>query len=289
MQSDRIFASIRAPMRRRSTVSAFVYPLIGVIVATVSVFPVLYLFSAAFMQPDQIFSTPLQLVPRPPRPQNFVDIFSQFNIGHYLLNSVMVTTSVVVLNLFFCSITGYSLAKFRFPGRNIIFLFILSTMMIPFNVIIVPLYVVIRNLGWINTPQALIVPFMISAFGGFLMRQFIGDIPDEYLDAARIDGAHEIGIYLRIIVPLAKPALSTLAILTFVDNWDSFLWPLIVLNSDTWKTLPLGLAQFLSDYGNLWNLLMAASVLATLPILVVFVVLQRGFLEGFSAISGLKG
>ena len=289
MQIDRDLAAARPAVHIRIKTTDIAFPAIGLVLAIVSVFPVLYMFSASLMQPSQIFSVPLQLVPQPPRPQNFVDIFAQFNIGHYLRNSLLFTSCVVLLNLFFCSLTGYSLAKFRFPGRRVIFLFILSTMMVPFNVIVVPLYAVVRSLGWIDTPQALIVPFMITAFGVFLMRQFIGDIPDEYLDAARSDGAHEVGIYWRIVLPLAKSALTTLAILVFVDNWDSFLWPLIVLNSDTWKPLPLGLAQFLSNYGNAWTLFMAACVLATIPLLVVFIVLQRGFLQAFSGLSGIKG
>lgn len=268
---------------------AVLLPAAALALGLVSVFPVLYLFAASLMQSNQIFNVPVQLIPQPPRPQNFVDIFTQFNIGHYLGNSVLVTSCVVFLNLLFCSLTGYSLAKFRFPGREILFWCILATLMIPFNVIIVPLYAVVRSLGWINTPQALIVPSMITAFGVFLMRQFIADIPDEYLDAARIDGAHEVRVYWRIVVPLAKPALMTLAILVFVDNWDSLLWPLIVLTSDTWATMPLGLSQFLSNYGNEWTLLMAASVLATIPLLLVFFALQRSFLQGFSALSGLKG
>ena len=291
MQTDRSLVATRPAARPRAHVKMtdVLFPLIGLVLGIVAVFPVVYMFSASLMQPNQVFSVPLQLVPQPPRPQNFVDIFAQFNIGHYLRNSLLFTSCVVLLNLFFCSLTGYSLAKFRFPGRRVMFLVILSTMMVPFNVIVVPLYAVVRSLGWIDTPQALIVPFMITAFGVFLMRQFIGDIPDEYLDAARIDGAHEIGIYWRIVLPLAKSALTTLAILVFVDNWDSFLWPLIVLNSDTWKPLPLGLAQFLSNYGNAWTLFMAACVLATIPLLVVFIVLQRGFLQAFSGLSGIKG
>ena len=283
-------ASLAPPVtRRRVRVAAVLLPLVGLALAVVAVFPVLYMFSASLMQPEQVGSTPLQLLPHPVRWRNFGDIFSQFNIGHYLVNSVFVAACVVLLNLFFCSLTGYSLAKFRFPGQKLIFGFILSTIMVPFNVIIVPLYVVIRSLGWINTPQALIAPFAISAFGVFLMRQFIVAIPDDYLDAARVDGAHEVGIYWRIVIPLSRAGLMTLAILIFVDNWDQFLWPLIVLNSDTWKTLPLGLAQFLSEYGSAWNLLMAAAVLATLPVLLVFVLMQRGFMQGFSGLAGLKG
>src|SRR5207248_7303336 len=154
--------------RRRVRMAPFLVPLVGLALAVVAVFPVLYMFSASLMQPDQVGSTPLQLLPHPVRWRNFGDIFSQFNIGHYLVNSVFVAACVVLLNLFFFSLTGYSLAKFRFPGQELMFGLILATIIIPFNVIIVPLYVVIRSLGWINTPQALIAPFAISAFGVFL-------------------------------------------------------------------------------------------------------------------------
>ena len=266
-----------------------VLPIVALAFALANIIPVLYLFSASLMQSSQILTIPLQFVPSPPRPQNFSDVFQQFNIGHYLFNSVWVACTVVLLNLFFCSLTGYSLAKFSYPGRSVIFFIILCTMMIPFNVIIVPLYVVMRNLGWIDTPQALIAPFAISAFGVFLMRQFIYSLPDDYFEAARIDGAHEILIYLRIVLPLSKPALTTLAILVFVDNWDQLLWPLITLTSNAWETLPLGLANFISNYSSLWTLLMAASVVATLPVLIVFLVLQRYFLEGLSSLGGIKG
>jgi ABC-type glycerol-3-phosphate transport system permease component len=266
-----------------------ILPIVALAFALLNIVPVAYLFSASLMQPTQIFTVPLQLVPNPPRPQNFADVFQQFSIGHYLWNSIWVASVVVLLNLFFCSLTGYSLAKFNYPGRSVIFMFILCTMMIPFNVIVVPLYVVMRNLNWIDTPQALIAPFMISAFGVFLMRQFIYAIPDEYFEAARIDGAHEILIYLRMVIPLSKPALTTLAILVFVDNWDQLLWPLITLTSNTWETLPLGLANFIGNYSNLWTLLMAASVVATVPVLVVFLALQRYFLEGLSTLGGIKG
>jgi ABC-type glycerol-3-phosphate transport system permease component len=275
--------------RHRIKPKQVILPIVALAFALANLVPVLYLFSASFMQPTQIFTIPLQLIPNPPRPQNFADVFQQFSIGHYLWNSVWVASTVVLLNLFFCSLTGYSLAKFNYPGRSLIFMFILCTMMIPFNVIVVPLYVVMRNLNWIDTPQALIAPFAISAFGVFLMRQFIYGIPDEYFEAARIDGAHEILIYLRIVIPLSKPALTTLAILVFVDNWDQLLWPLIVLTSNSWETLPLGLANFIGNYSNLWTLLMAASVVATLPVLFVFLALQRYFLEGLSTLGGIKG
>lgn len=276
-------------LRGRLSLRPALFLVVSLVIAAVSIAPVAYLFSASLMQPSQIFSVPLQLVPHPPRLQNFVDIFVHYNIGHYLFNSSIVAFCVVSLNLLFCSLTGYSLAKFRYPGRELIFVFILATMMVPFNVIVVPLYTVVRSLGWIDTLQALIVPGMMTAFGVFLMRQFIGDIPDEYLDAARIDGAYEFTIYWRIIIPLTKPALATLAVLILVDNWDSLLWPLIVLSSDTWKTIPLGLTQFLSIYGNQWSLLMAAAVVATGPLLIAFFVLQRYFQQGLSALSGIKG
>jgi multiple sugar transport system permease protein len=153
---------------------------------------------------------------------------------------------------------------------------------------VVPLYLIVRQFGWIDTYQALILPFAMSAFGIFLMRQFIVSIPDDYIAAARVDGASEIRIFLEIIVPLSRPAMTTLAILVFVQNWDEFLWPLVVVSSDDLRTLPIGLAKFLGQYQNQWNLLMAGAVVAALPVVLLFLFLQRRFLESLSGLSGIK-
>ena len=259
------------------------------LVCLIFVAPVLWLVSASFMTRADITESPIHLIPPVWRPQNFVDIFTGgVNLGRYFANSLFVTSSVVVLNVLFCSLTGYALAKFRFPGRNLIFTGIMGTIMVPFNVIVVPLYLIVRQLNWIDTYQALIVPYAMSAFGIFLMRQFIAGIPDDYIAAARVDGASEPRIFVQIILPLARPAITTLAILTFVSNWDEFLWPLVVVNSDAHRTLPIGLARFLGQYENQWHLLMAGSVVAALPVVVLFLAMQRRFLESLAGLSGIK-
>lgn len=250
--------------------------------------PVYWMFVASFMTLGDVFSTPVNLIPPEWRPQNYLEIFTDFNIGLYFFNSVVVTSAIMVLECIFCSLVGYSMAKFDYPGKNLIFVFVMATLMIPFAVIVIPLYLIVRSFGWIDTYQALIIPFSMSPIGIFLMRQFILSVPDDYMDAARIDGSSEWGIFWRIVLPLSRPALITLAIIAFVTNWDQFLWPLIVTTTDRYRTLPIGLAQFLQEYQNEWNLLMAGAVIAVLPVVILFLAMQRRFLEGMAGLSGLK-
>ena len=253
------------------------------------ILPVLWMISASFMTRSDVLDVPVNLLPPLWQPQNYIQIFVDFNIGLFFKNSLIVTGSVVLLNLFFCSMVGYSLAKFDFPGKNLLFTFIMATVMIPFAVILIPLFLTVRSLGWVDTYQGLIVPFTMSAFGIFLMRQFMVSIPDDYLDAARIDGASEFVIFFRIVLPLSRPALVTLAIVTFVTNWDEFLWPLVVTTTDNFRTLPIGLAKFLEAYENEWHLLMAGAVVAALPLVTLFLAMQRRFMEGMAGLSGIKG
>jgi multiple sugar transport system permease protein len=267
---------------------ALIY-LVLIVASIILVAPVLWMVSASLMTNADVTASPVHLLPPTWRFQNYVDLFTGgVRLGRYFFNSLFVTSTVVLLNVFFCTLSGYSLAKFRYPGKNLIFASIMGTIMVPFNVIVVPLYLIIRQFGWIDTYQALIVPFAMSAFGIFLMRQFIVSIPDDYIAAARVDGASEIRIFLEIIVPLSRPAMTTLAILVFVQNWDEFLWPLVVVSSDDLRTLPIGLAKFLGQYQNQWNLLMAGAVVAALPVVLLFLFLQRRFLESLSGLSGLK-
>ena len=258
------------------------------LVAIIFLTPILWMLSASFMQRTDITASPTNILPPSWRVENYTEIFTLFNFGRFLLNSILVTASIVFLNVFFCAMTGYSLAKFRYPGRNAIFTFIMATMMIPFNVILIPLYLLIRQFGWIDTYQGLIMPFAITAFGVFLMRQFLLSIPDDYISAARVEGASELRIFLQIILPLSKPALTTLAILVFVSSWDEFLWPLVIVSSSRMRTLPLGLSQFLQQYNNDWHLLMAAAVVSALPVVVLFLALQKTFLSSLGGLSGLK-
>lgn len=279
---------------RRSRVTAYrlargvVFYLLLAAGVLVLLLPVLWMLSASFMSRDDIISAPVNVLPPSWHPENYATIFETFNFGHYMVNSAVVTGSVVVLNVALCTLTGYSLAKFRYPGRRVLFGFILGTIMVPFIVISIPLYLIVRSFDWINTYQGLIAPFAITAFGVFLMRQFIAAIPDDYIDAARIDGASEMAIFLRIIVPLSVPGMATVAIITFVTNWDEFLWPLIATTTDEYRTVPIGLATFLQQHSSEWNLLMAAAVVAALPVVLIFLVARRKFFESMGGISGLK-
>jgi len=254
-----------------------------------TVLPVFWMFMASFMTLGDVFATPVNLIPPKWQPENFITIFTDFNIGLYFKNSLIITGSIVILQVFFCSIVGYGLAKFDFPGKNIVFMFIMATLMIPFAVILVPLYLIVRSFNWIDTYQGLIFPFAMSPIGIFLMRQFIFAVPDDYMDAARIDGANEFRIFWQVVLPLSKPAVITLAIITFVSNWDQFLWPLIITTTNKYRPLPIGLASFMQQFTNDWHLLMAGAVVAVLPVILLFLLMQRQFLEGMAGLSGVKG
>ncbi|MBI1294370.1 ABC transporter permease subunit [bacterium] len=250
--------------------------------------PIIYMVSASLMSAEELFSTSAQLFPSTFQWTNFAEVFGRFNFGRYLGNSVIVTGAVVLLNLIFSPMVGYSLAKFDFPGKNILFFFILATVMVPFTAILIPLFLIIRSLDWVNTYQALILPFAMSAFGIFLMRQFALAVPDDYLDAARIDGASEYRIYFQIVLPLLQPALITLAIIVFVAIWDEFLWMLVVTTGDNLRTLPIGLAKFVEQYTTRFELMMAGSVVSAAPVVIVFLSIQQRFLQGMAGLSGLK-
>jgi multiple sugar transport system permease protein len=259
--------------------------LLGAIVVSI---PALYMVSRSFMTSQELFQSGAQLLPPAVRFDNYVEAFEKFNFGRYLTNSVFVTSCVVLLNLLFSPMVGYSLAKFDYPGKTVLLLFILATVMVPFTAILIPLFLIIRGLDWVNTYQALIIPFAMSAFGVFLMRQFMLAVPDDYLDAGRMDGAGEVRIYFRIVLPLIQPALITLAIVVFVANWDEFLWMLVVTVGDNLRTLPVGLAKFVEQYRTRYELMMAGSVIAAAPVVLLFVATQRRFLQGMAGLSGIK-
>ena len=212
---------------------------------------------------------------------------SRANFGQYFLNSAIVSIAVLLGNIVFCTLAGYGFAKFRFPGDRFVLLAILSTLMLPLEVTLVPTFLVVHYFGWLNTYQGIIGPLLIDAFGMFLMRQSILAIPTDYIEAARMDGAGELRILWQIIVPQCLPALAVLAIFSFRDSWDQFLWPLTVVSLDQKRTYHLGLVQFGEDYGNPPTEQMAIAVLATIPVFVLFWVLQRGVNKGFG-LSGLK-
>ncbi|WP_199421756.1 carbohydrate ABC transporter permease [Actinotalea solisilvae] len=226
--------------------------------------------------------------PEAPTLDNFRELFARLDFPQFFTNSILVATVVTLGNLVFCSMLGYVLAKYDFAGKRLLFRVVLGTLMIPGMVTLVPLFVLVANMGMVNTYFGLILPFLAAPFGVFLMRQFFLGIPDELIDAARVDGAGEARIFVQIVVPLAKPALATLAILTFLGSWNNFLWPLVVATTEDKYTLPVALAlystgQNQTDYG----LLLAGAVVVLVPILVLFLLLQRYFVQGV-AMTGIK-
>jgi multiple sugar transport system permease protein len=258
--------------------------------AIVMVTPFLWMFDASLMTSPEITKQPPVWLPADPQFGNFPELLDVLPFPRLYLNSLIITSGTVLGVLFTSSVAGFAFAKYQFPGKNLLFYLILATMMIPFFITLIPVFYIIRQLGWINSFQGIIIPGIFSAYGIFLMRQFITTLPDELLDAARIDGASEPRIYWQIILPLVRPALATLGTFTFIGSWNSFLWPLLVINNRDMMTVPLGLNSlrlFASEAVNL-NLLMAGTVLSVLPTLIIFVFLQRYFIRGI-ALTGLKG
>ena len=249
------------------------------------VFPFLWMLATSLKGPREIFE--LHFWPQVPTLDNFRQVLSETQFPRWFVNSFAVAAVTTGSVAFFDSLTGYTLAKLRFPGRNVIFVVILSTLMIPTEMLIIPWYTMSVRFGWVNTYWGIMFPGLTSAFGVFLMRQFMTGIPDELLDAARIDGVSEFGLFTRIALPLVRPALAALCIFTFLGNWNAFIWPLIVIQTSTMRTLPVGIALFSGEAGSAWHLIMAASSLAVLPVLAVFILLQRQIIEGV-VLTGLR-
>jgi len=258
------------------------------VLSVIMLAPLAWMIGGAMKSNGEVMAIPIQWLPSEIRlAQNYRDMIGHIPYTRYYLNSVIVAVVATSGSVFFSALIGYGLAKFEFPGKRYFFGFIMATMMVPSQLTLIGLYVVVKNLGWLNTYHGLIVPEMLTAFGIFLMRQSMLVIPDELIDAARIDGSGEFRIFTAIVLPLVKPALATLAILAGTAHWDSFLWPLIVISDKRLYTLPVGLRFFLSDYGSYYNELMLGSLLALLPVLAMFLLFQRQFIRGVIN-SGLK-
>jgi multiple sugar transport system permease protein len=261
--------------------------LIGV--ATMWVMPMVWMISTSFKTDTQIFTWPPEWIPRPFRWANYPEAVSYIPLMLYARNTVFVAAGAVAGAIFSCPLVAYGLARIPWKGRNVLFVITLATMMLPFQVTMIPLFVTFRHLGWLNTWLPLIVPSWFgSAFFIFLLRQFFMGIPQDLVDAARMDGATELGIYARIVLPLAKPALAVVALFQLLGSWGSFMAPLIYLNESRLYTISLGLQQYRSERSTEWGYLMVASTLTTLPVIIVFVFTQRTFIEGI-ALTGIKG
>lgn len=262
------------------------------LIALTMLAPFLWMVATSLKAYTELFVYPPQLLPASPQWENYPRAWRYAPFDRFFVNSIFVATVVTVGEIVTSSLAGYVFARMRFPGRDRLFLLYLGTMMIPSQVTLVPLYIVMRQLGWLNSYYALIVPWLASAYATFLMRQYMLTFPKELEDAARVDGANHPIIYSRIILPQCGPVIATLSILTFLSNWNSFLWPLVMTSAERMRTVPVGLAYFTSIPENVglpqWQLFMAAATFSMLPTLIVFLLGQRYFVRGIS-LSGLKG
>jgi len=265
---------------------AVVY-VIAILAAIIVVFPLIWIIFTAFKSLPETYVWPPTWLPVRWRFDNIAQLFKTIPFARYFLNSVVVSLPICILNLFFCSLSGYIFAKFNFPGKNVIFIAVLATIMIPFQVTMIPAFAILKTFGWNNSYLGLIIPAMVGAFGIFLMRQFMMSIPTELIEAARMDGASEWRIYLQLIVPSSRHAFAALAIFTFLDSWNAFLWPLIVIDTPAMRTLPLGLALLKTQYISQWPLIMMATLLTSLPVIIVYIIFQGQFTRGI-LLSGLK-
>lgn len=256
-------------------------------VAFVVLLPFIWTLLTSFKLETDIVQYPPELFPRSLTLEHYSDIWHRIPYARLLLNTLIFAGGVTIVSLIFDSLTAYALARLEFPGRDVLFLAILVTMMLPFQVTLIPLFSLLTQLDWINTHQGLIVPRATNAFGIFFLRQFFISIPRDLEDAARVDGASEFRIYRQIVMPLALPALLTLGLFHFMYNWNDLLWPLIVTTDTSMQTLPAGLALFMGEHVVEYGLLMAGSILALLPMIVMFLLVQRKFVEGI-ATTGIK-
>lgn len=275
---------VRTAIRRRGTIAAFC---VLAAVACVTLLPFYWMLSSSLRTMENMFSLPIQWIPDPINWRSYVLAWQAQDFTRYFLNSGFVAIAITLSNLLLCSLAGYSLTKFRYRGRGLTFILVLSTMMLPLEVTMVPLFLIIKHFDWANSYQGLIVPFLVDGFGVFLMRQYMLSIPGDLIDSARMDGASELRIFWMIVLPLCKPALVALAVFTFREAWDMYIWPLIIITKDSLRTLPLGISLFMSSYGTSWDQLMAIAVLGTLPMILLFFFLQRAFIQGIAA-TGLK-
>ena len=258
-------------------------------IATLTVFPLLWLVSTAFKSPSEnIFQATPQLLPAQPTFENFLKVWKNSRFDLYLWNSFFVSSITVILNLLFCSLAAFPLARLNFKGRDSIFWAIVGTTMIPFQITMIPLYILAVQLNLKNTYAGLIFPYVISAFGIFLLRQAFQSVPKEMEEAARMDGCSSLGIWWHVMLPAARPALTTLAVFTFVAMWGDFLWPLLIVDRAELYTLPRGIASLASAFSEDWRLIAAGSAISMLPVFIVFVFLQR-YIIPTEASAGVKG
>ncbi|MDC3418464.1 carbohydrate ABC transporter permease [Aquibacillus salsiterrae] len=251
----------------------------------IMLFPFIWMISTSFKLPLEVFT--LDIIPENPTIQNYQKIIGDTLFLKWFLNSLIIAIITTLSVAIFDTLVGYILAKFSFPGKNIIFVAILSTLMIPTEMLVIPWYMMSTEFGWVDSYWGIMFPGVISAFGIFLMRQFMESIPDDLLDAARIDGMREFGIFVKVAIPQVRPALSALCIFSFLGNWNAFLWPLLVIESTGMRTLPVGLAFFSSENQEYWELIMAGATISVIPLIIVFLFFQKQIIKGI-VLTGMK-
>ena len=260
-----------------------------ILIAIFMILPFVWMLSTSFKLPEDIFGYPPRLIPQNPILSNYTFIFQEKNLLGVLFNTIIIALSATLLSLFFTTLGGYGFAKFEFPGKKILFVILLATMIIPGAVMMVPTFVIMRELGWVNKFWPLIVPGAASAFGIFFFRQYISTINDELMDAARIDGASEFGIFWRIILPIISPGMISLGLIFFMTSWNNYLGPLIYLKSPENWTITVSINAMIGGAGmTYWGPQMAMSVISLIPLLIIFLVFQRRFAEGITA-GAIKG
>ena len=273
-------------VRRR--IGGWVSQTLVIVAAVITLIPFIWMLSTALKPSAEVFADPPVLIGSSVEWGNFAKAWNYLPFGRFMLNGLIVAGVGTILVVFTSAMAAYAFSRLKWRGRDGIFLIYLGTLMVPQEVLIVPMFIIMRNLGWVNSYQALIIPWAFTAFGTFLLRQFFLTLPDELEEASRIDGASRWTSFTRIILPLATPALGTLAVFTFIGYWNSFLWPLLIVSDVNMATVPLGLNMFLGQTGNQWNLLMAASTISVIPSAIIVIALQRYLVSGI-ALSGMGG
>lgn len=271
----------------RTTVGRVVLMAVAVVLAVTTAAPVIWMFSASLMPTGEANTYPPSLFPSRVTFAHYIDLFTRLNLSRYVFNSVFLSVTVTAISLLLNSMAGYGFAKFRFRGNRPLFSFLVMAMVIPSQVSTLPLFLLMKKLGFVNTYMGIIIPGLTTIFGIFLMRQYIVSIPDSLIEAARIDGASEFRIYWSLILPLCRPMLITLAMFTFMGTWNDFLWPLIVMTDDTMYTLPVALANLVGEHVQDTELMMAGSVITILPLLVIFLSMQKYYIGGLMS-GGVK-
>lgn len=275
-------------MKRFSFAKLFSMLFIMILALSV-VIPLFWTFSASFMHITEVFDVPMRWLPKEIQVSSYVRLFTQQPFFLFYFNSLVVAATQTASNVFFATLIGLAVSnKYHFLGKNAAFAFIFGTIMLPFQLIMIPLYIMMRNLGLLDSRLGVIIPALITSFGVFLLRQHINELPNDYLDAARIDGASEWKIFLTVITPLCKPMMAALAVFSFMNSWNDFLWPLIVINSPARRTLTLAVAYLQGHYATDYPIVMAAAVISSFPIIAVFLANQRHFIRSMT-MTGIKG